>query len=89
MNRRSFLTRAALFATAAAAMDPLEILDRLNHKKVWALGEVPDGRSERYNVMIGGGEMPYDADWRPYRVVMAHFINIQLPDRHFSMSNRR
>lgn len=65
MNRRNFLTNAALFATAAATMDPLEILDRLTHKKVWALGGMP-GRW----ISIGNGWYRRDGEhtdsyWKP------------------------
>lgn len=38
MNRREFLRRAALVAAGVVAADQLELLERLAHRKVFALG---------------------------------------------------
>lgn len=42
MNRRDFLRRSALIASGVVAADQLEILERLNHRKIFALGDIPD-----------------------------------------------
>ena len=42
MNRRNFLTRSGLALGALIVGDEvLETLDRLTHRKVWALGAIP------------------------------------------------
>lgn len=43
MNRRGFLTRSGLALGALIVGDEvLETLDRLTHRKVWALGGIPE-----------------------------------------------
>lgn len=41
MNRRDWLKRAALIATGAVAGDQLDLIERLTHRKVFALGAIP------------------------------------------------